>query len=629
MRLIFQNKLLWCVCLVYSITVVTNLFANHANAESLPEDIKQTSPDQEMAKSSNPLPLISELTQEKTTASDLLPLSVAANSNDEQDSSLPSRPNSASDLLPLSVAANSNDEQDSSQPNRPNSATLLSQESQQITVKKINLTGSSFANSEKLRNLIKSIEGQTVSLATLRNLADQITGWYFQQNYITSVAILDESTIADGVVTIQVIEGTIEEIRIDPPTRRVNPEYVRSRIALGIGKPFSQTKLEEQFRLLQLDPLFTKVEGTLRPGTKQGQSIVIVKVTEAKPLELALNTDNYSPPSIGSERLGVNVVYRSPIGLGDQLSASYYVSTREGGSNYYDFNYQLPLNPMNGTLQLRTAINNVKVVQPPFDIFDIRGESELYEISYRQPLVRSLREEFALSLAFSVQNGQTFTFAGPTPFGIGPDADGNSQTRTIRFTQDYIRRDARGVWGLRSQFNLGIDVFDATINPDPQPDGQFFSWLLQIQRQQRLTPDNFFIAQLDLQLTPDALLPSQQFVIGGGQSIRGYRQNVRAGDNGLRFSVEDRIVLQRDPDTKEDLLQIAPFFDLGLVWNVDSNPNIIQRQKFVAGLGLGILWKPIPNLGVRLDYAVPLVDLEDRGRNAQDDGFYFSVGYRL
>jgi hemolysin activation/secretion protein len=477
--------------------------------------------------------------------------------------------------------------------------------------------------------LIKSIEGQTVSLATLRNLADQITGWYFQQNYITSVAILDESTIADGVVTIQVIEGTIEEIRIDPPTRRVNPEYVRSRIALGIGKPFSQTKLEEQFRLLQLDPLFTKVEGTLRPGTKQGQSIVIVKVTEAKPLDVTLNTDNYSPPSIGSERLGVNAVYRSPIGLGDQLGASYYFSTRKGGSNYYDFNYQLPLNPMNGTLQLRTAINNVKVVQPPFDIFDIRGESELYEISYRQPLLRSLREEFALSLAFSVQNGQTFTFAGPTPFGIGPDADGNSQTRTIRFTQDYIRRDARGVWGLRSQFNLGIDVFDATINPDPQPDGQFFSWLLQIQRQQRLTPDNFFIAQLDLQLTPDALLPSQQFVIGGGQSIRGYRQNVRAGDNGLRFSVEDRIVLQRDPDTKEDLLQIAPFFDLGLVWNVDSNPNIIQRQKFVAGLGLGILWKPIPNLGVRLDYAVPLVDLEDRGRNAQDDGFYFSVGYRL
>ncbi|MBD2449258.1 ShlB/FhaC/HecB family hemolysin secretion/activation protein [Nostoc sp. FACHB-152] len=602
MRLILGNKLLWCVLLISNITINATTFASYANAESLPEVEKQKSSDTDIVTNSSISSLISELATDKTTASDLIPSLSAANDN-EQNSSLQST---------------------------PNSPRLLSQEeSQKITVKKIELTGSSFANSPTLRKLIESVEGKTVSLATLRNLADQITGWYFEQNYITSVAILDESAIQDGIVPIEVIEGTIEEIRIEPPTRRINPKYVRSRVALGVSKPFSQTKLEEQLRLLQLDPLFTKVEGSLRPGTKQGQSILIVRVTEAQPFELILNTDNYSPPSIGSERLGVDAVYRNPIGLGDQLSASYYFSTHEGGSNYYDFSYQVPLNPMNGTLQLRTAINNVKVVQPPFDVFDIRGESELYEINYRQPLWRSLREEFALSLGLSVQNGQTFTFAGPTPFGIGPDANGNSQTRTIRFAQDYVKRDTRGVWGLRSQLNFGIDVFDATINPEPKPDGRFFSWLFQIQRQQRLTQDNLFIAQLDFQLTPDGLLPSEQFVIGGGQSVRGYRQNVRAGDNGLRFSVEDRIVLQRDSKTREDLLQIAPFFDLGLVWNVDNNPNIIQRQKLIAGLGLGVLWKPIPNLNVRLDYGFPLVDLEDRGRNAQDDGFYFNVGYRL
>ncbi len=143
-----------------------------------------------------------------------------------------------------------------------------------------------------------------------------------------------------------------------------------------------------------------------------------------------------------------------------------------------------------------------------------------------------------------------------------------------------------------------------------------------------MTTDNFFIAQLDLQLTPDGLLPSQQFVIGGGQSVRGYRQNVRAGDNGLRFSLEDRITLQRDRDGK-DLLQAAPFFDLGLVWNVDNNPNLIQSQRFIAGLGLGILWKPLPNLNLRLDYGLPLVTLSDRGNNLQDDGLYFSASYRL
>ncbi len=255
-------------------------------------------------------------------------------------------------------------------------------DSQQIAVKKIKLVGTSFPNSQKLNNLIKSVEGQTVDLAKLRTLADQITGWYFAQGYITSIATVDESGIKDGIVPIQVIEGSIEEIKIDPPTKHINPEYVRSRIALGAGKPFSQNQLEEQLRLLQIDPLFKKVEASIRPGTNRGQSIVIVKVTEAPAFELGVSADNYSPPSLGSERLGVGAVYRNLTGWGDQLSASYYFSTTEGGSNLYDFSYQVPLNLMNGTLQLRTAINSVKVVQPPFDIFDIHGESYLYEITY-------------------------------------------------------------------------------------------------------------------------------------------------------------------------------------------------------------------------------------------------------
>ena len=98
-------------------------------------------------------------------------------------------------------------------------------------------------------------------------------------------------------------------------------------------------------------------------------------------------------------------------------------------------------------MQFRTAINQTKVVQPPFDILDIGGQSLLYEISYRQPLIRTLKEELALSLGFTVQDGQTFTFAGPTPFGIGPDLDGNSRTRTFKFAQDYVRRDRQGAWG--------------------------------------------------------------------------------------------------------------------------------------------------------------------------------------
>ncbi|MBH8560894.1 ShlB/FhaC/HecB family hemolysin secretion/activation protein [Nostoc sp. CENA67] len=498
--------------------------------------------------------------------------------------------------------------------------------SESIRVEKIQVTGSSIFSSKILNNITKSVEGRSVTLAELTQIADAITQLYLNKGYITSRAILVDQKINNGVVEIRVIEGSLEKIEIQG-TKRLNPNYVRSRILLGASKPLLTANLEDQLKLLRSDPLFTNVEASLRPGTGLGQSILVVRVTEANPFNGTLSIDNYSPPSVGSERLGVSASYGNLTGIGDEIAASYY-RTAQGGSNIYDFSYRVPLNAMNGTLQLRTSINNVEVIQEPFKTLDISGESQLYEINYRQPLLRSPREEFALSLGFAVQNGQTFTFAGPTPFGFGPDAEGNSRTRVIKFGQDYVSRDVQGAWALRSLFSFGIDVFDATINSDPVPDGRFFSWLAQVQRVQRLSEGNLLIAQAEIQLTPNALLPSQQFVVGGGQSVRGYRQNVRAADNGVRFSLEDRITVQRNP-AGNSMLQFAPFFDLAYVWNVDDNPNSLQRQKFLAGLGMGVLFEPIPRLNVRLDYALPLIDLDDRGTNAQDDGFYFSVGYRF
>ncbi|MEP0808252.1 ShlB/FhaC/HecB family hemolysin secretion/activation protein [Coleofasciculus sp. FACHB-SPT9] len=502
----------------------------------------------------------------------------------------------------------------------PSSATL--------EVKKIQVTGSTIFGAEQLNSITQTVEGRTVTLEELRNVADAITQLYLNQGFITSRAILVDQAITDGVVQIRVIEGSLEEIRVEG-TRRLNSNYVRSRVRLGAGKPLNTGKLEDQLRLLRVDPLFKNVEASLRSGSGVGQSILVVRVTEANPFYGSFGVDNYSPPSVGSERLGVNLGYRNITGIGDEIFGSYYHTTT-GGADVLDLNYRVPLNPMNGTLQLRYAPNRNRVTQAPFEVFDIRGESQLYEISYRQPLIRSPREEFALSLGFTHQNGQTFTFAGPTPFGFGPDEEGRSRTSVIKFGQDYLRRDVKGAWALRSLFSLGTGLLDATINPDPIPDGRFLSWLGQVQRVQVLNNNNFLIVQGDIQLSTSGLLPSQQFVIGGGQSLRGYRQNVRAGDNGVRLSIEDRITVQRD-EAGAATLQFAPFVDVGWVWNVSDNPNdaTLQDERFLAGAGLGLIWQPLPKLNVRLDYGIPLVDIEDRGENAQDRGFHFSVNYQF
>ncbi|MBE7383375.1 MAG: ShlB/FhaC/HecB family hemolysin secretion/activation protein [Leptolyngbya sp. SIO1E4] len=492
-----------------------------------------------------------------------------------------------------------------------------------VPVTQIEVIGSTVFTATDFEPLVSPLEGRDASINELQALAEAITQLYFDQGYLTSRAVLSEQEVTDGTIQIQVIEGTISDIQIEG-NQQTNTGYLKRRLALGTGTPAQLGAIEDQLRLLQLNPLFDSVAGTLLPGEGTGETILQVTVDEAKPFNADLSVDNYSPPSIGDVRTGVALSYRNLTGWGDQISVAYSRSTT-GGSNLYDLGYRIPLNAMEGTLQLRALFSDSTQTQTDLEI---DGYSEFYEVSFRQPLIRTPREEFALSLGFAYREGQTFLFDSPFPFGIGPDDNGISRTSVIKFGQDYIKRDLSGAWALQSQFSFGTGLFNATQNAGSTPDGQFFSWLGQFQRVQRLGVNNLLIVQGSAQFTPNSLLASEQFVIGGGQSLRGFRQNVRSGDNGFRLSIEDRITVLRDQETSHPVMQLTPFIDLGYVWNQTNNPNVQPTQRFLAGAGLGIILTPTQGLQMKFDYGVPLVDLSDRNNNIQDNGFYFSVNYR-
>jgi len=500
-----------------------------------------------------------------------------------------------------------------------------------LDVTEIQVLGSTVLTPEEIRAIVEPLEGRVLSLAQLRQVGDTITEIYLERGYITSRAILPPQTVVDGLVKIEVLEGILGEIQIEG-LKRLNPSYLKSRIRLGADQPLDTASLENQLRLLRANPLLENVEASLRASQQEGESILVVRVTEADPFDVSVNIDNYSPPSVGSERAGVTVVHRNLTGNGDLFVASYNSADLigDGDSEVLDFIYNFPINAMNGTVQLRAAPNRNSITQAEFREFDISGNTEVYEFSYRQPVVRNPVQEFAVSLGLSYQESDTFVAGESFGFGAGRgEGDGTNTSTVIKLGQDYLRRDPKGAWALRSQFNLGVDLFDATVKGEPVPDGRFFSWQGQIQRIQRLSANHLLIIQSDVQLSTTALLPSHQFVIGGGLSLRGYRQNVRSGDNGFRFSIEDRITFERD-DSGLPTIQFIPFIDAGAVWNNGDNPNneFLPSQRFLVGAGMGVMWQPIPQFNVRLDYGIPLIDLDDRGNNAQDSGFYFSVIFR-
>lgn len=512
-------------------------------------------------------------------------------------------------------------------------------ETKPIEIPPLNIKGNTvFSPDEFKQELQKELEKQKISIVNaktteeIKKIADTITGIYIGKGYINSLAEIESENInPDGTIKINIIEGNISEIKIKG-LKKLNKSYICRRAQLGIGNPFNANRFQDQLNLLRIDPLFENVEASLRPSEKKGLSILTIRLVEANNFTSNFSINNYSPPAVGSERIGVDLIYRNLFGIGDEVAASYYHSFT-GGSDIFDFSYQVPLNPMNGTLQLRASPSRNKVTQRPFTELNIRGEQQIYELTYRQPLIRKFTEEFALSLGFAFQNGQTFIFdESPSPLVIGTDDNGSSRTSTIKFSQDYTKRESQGAWFLRSQFSFGIDLFDATINESPTPDGRFLSWLGQVQRVQKLDDNNLLVIQADVQLTPDSLLPAQQFVIGGGQSVRGYRQNARSGDNGFRLGIENRITVQRNEVSRVPTIQLVPFLNFGTVWNHPDNPNPIPEQTFLASGGLGLLWNQealgISGLSLQLDYGFPFIDLSDRGNNAQDNGFYFNIRYQ-
>jgi hemolysin activation/secretion protein len=338
---------------------------------------------------------------------------------------------------------------------------------------------------------------------------------------------------------------------------------------------------------------------------------------EAPPFHASFNISNYQSPSVGSIQGTVSLSHDNLLGFGDRLSADY---GRTSGLDLYNISYSIPVNAKDGTFSIRYGNTGSKIVEAPFEDLGIRSDSETLSFGFRQPLVRSPQTEFALGLSLDLRRSQTFLLDDiPFSFSEGPE-DGKSRVSVIRFSQDWVNRNATRVLAARSQFSFGINAFGATVN-DSGTDGQFFAWLGQFQYVQQLSPRTVLLARVAAQLTPDSLLSLERFSIGGVDTLRGYRQNQLVSDNGIVGSLEFRIPLTKDPTR----LQLTPFFEIGSGWN---NQGVNPDPSLLASVGLGLQWRISPALNLQLDYGVPLRAVSDRGNSLQDNGVYFSLRYQ-
>lgn len=490
-----------------------------------------------------------------------------------------------------------------------------------IVVERFEVVGSTVFSQEELAQATAEFTKRPISLAEIFQARSKITELYVQKGYITSGAYIPPQTIQSGVIKIQVVEGSLEEIQVTG-TQRLNSNYVRSRLAIATKAPLNRERLLEALQLLQLNPLIQNLSAELSAGSRPGVSVLQVEVKEAKTFSSQIALDNGRSPSVGSFRRRLQINQANLLGFGDGFNFAY---TNTDGSNAFDVGYILPLNPRNGTLSFNFGTTSSNVIEEPFNILDIESSSRYYEITYRQPIIQTPTQEFALGLTASRRESEASYIEGARiPFpSLGADEQGRTRISALRFFQEWTNRNSREVIALRSQFNLGIDVLNATINQEA-PDSRFFAWQGQAQWARLLAPETLLLIRANTQLASRALLPLEQLGLGGIDSVRGYRQDYLLTDNGAFASAEVQIPILRLPQI-DSIFQVIPFVDFGVAWNSSNRDN--PDPNTLASVGLGLRWIQGDRFTARLDWGIPLVSVDSRDKTWQENGLYFSLIY--
>ncbi len=480
-----------------------------------------------------------------------------------------------------------------------------------------------FSDEELLQNQkVAEFLNKPITFAELLQIETIVTEIYTKAGYINSGAFIpaEQALSPEGaVVKIQIVEGGIEDIKITG-TQRLNTSYIRSRIKLATGKPLNRNKLLQALQLLQLDPLIQNISAQLSTSSRKDLSLLEVRVIEADPFRTDFFADNGRTPSVGSFRRGVRISHRNVFGLGDGVNFTY---TNTDGSDAFDLDYTIPINPRNGTIRVAGGITDTKIIEPPFDRADITGDSYYLELGFRQPIFQTPTQEFALGFTISRQESKTKLLGTGFPLSAGADDEGRTKISALRFIQEYTQRSSRDILALRSQFSIGLDLFDSTTNSS-SPDSRFFAWRGQGQYVRQLAPDTLLVLRSDLQFADRELVPLEQFGVGGFQSVRGYRQDSLLTDNGFLASAEIRLPVYRAKNIN-GVLQVVPFVDFGVGWNKSGNRG--SDTNTLVGVGMGLQWQMGNNFNARIDYGIPLTDVDNRDRTLQEEGFYFSVNY--
>ncbi|MCX7095850.1 MAG: BamA/TamA family outer membrane protein [Methylobacter sp.] len=493
-----------------------------------------------------------------------------------------------------------------------------------LSVKQIVIDGNSVFPEQDLQAITHPYRQRDVSIAELEELRLKLTHYYIDHGYVNSGATLAADAFNNGELHIKIVEGRLDQVRVKG-LDGLREGYVTHRLSDGPDAPFNLQTLQDNYQLLLSDPLISRMNGRILPGTTPGHSILDVDVTRAQPYRLSLFGNNQRPPSIGAEAFGLNGLLHNLTGLGDTLDFTYITSA---GSDRYAGGFTVPVSDWGTQAFFHFDEGDAMVLEQPIRQLDIKSQVHSLEGGISHLFLNTLRQRLNLGVMLALRENQTTLLGSPFSFVPG-EPSGRNQATVWRLFQDYTQRWDNHALAFRSTFSVGMNALGATPErPVPSnflsqyrhyQDSEFFAWLGQAQYAWRMFDNGSqFVLRGNAQFSDEALLPLERIAVGGLNTVRGYRENQLVRDQGYSVSTEFHLPLIGGADPKAiHHLTLIPFIDYGEAWNHG------EQAVALFSVGAGFEWqlKPV-TIEFYYGYALNKAKPQQTG-DLQDDGLHF------
>lgn len=457
-----------------------------------------------------------------------------------------------------------------------------------LVVRRFDIDPSDILSQEELATITDRYVGRAIPVDELNVMVAELDALYEAKGFVAR-AVLPAQTITDGIVHVQLIEGRIHSVIVDG-NKHTKESFLKPRIGLQPGELVDLNVMADSLATFNAT-YDVQLRAELRPGEQFGTTDYIVHVGEPKNDRFTLWADNGGRSETGADRYGFTWTRPSLFGYRDPLGLT--LGGGEG-SRSASVSYSWPFGSTGTRLGIHYSYRQIDIVGGEFEDVGIGNDASNVNVDMRAP----------------------FTFRGKFPAAVSV-AYGSSQSGML-WEGHHVAGTQNSVWQVggsvqvpspNSQWDFGYVL---RTGPQSGTAAAFVTHKLSASWQRRWGP-GVIVVGASGQMTDSTLLPdSEQNMLGGSDSNRGYPSGWRSGDQGYSVNAEYTLPLT-------SRIQGTLHLDHGGVMPYKGNEEPVTADDFLTSVGLAFNVQLTEIVGLRLLWGVPLDD------HAQGNTFYFRM----